>query len=134
MFTNIAQFIIYLVAFQLCYFIQLSAYFFSFIDCFSCVLRYAACPYLGFFYTSNSRPSFVPSSSPKPTVTFEWITGENNTLQLWDIRGAQPNGNSGEQCVVQCNDWWMDTSCNLPYLIICETQAISECKEKEDMF
>ena len=88
------------------------------------------CTYLGMFQTSLQKPAFVPASSLKPAVTFEWITGENNTLQLWDSKASQPSGVVSQKCATLCNNnngntgLWQDDICYTNNLLICETQNI----------
>ena len=97
-----------------------------------CYSRYRplGCTSLGMFQTSLQKPAFIPASSSKPAVTFEWITGENNTLQLWDSKTSQPDGTVGQKCALLCNNYngydglWQDDICSSNNLIICETQRI----------
>ena len=87
-------------------------------------LNQGSCTYLGMFLTSLLKPTFVPSSSPKPAVSFEWINGENNTLQFWDSYASEPTGGANLKCSTMCNGFWQDDTCSQSRLFICETQYI----------
>uniref|UniRef100_A0A8C1GVY7 C-type lectin domain-containing protein n=1 Tax=Cyprinus carpio TaxID=7962 RepID=A0A8C1GVY7_CYPCA len=90
------------------------AYIFSYLVC-GCLF--------GICMFSNGNEFWIGLTDSDKEGNWKWVDGSTLTSGFW--RSGEPNGKSGENCVVSFSSGWRDHPCNNAFRWICEKKTLS---------
>uniref|UniRef100_A0A8C1GVQ8 Uncharacterized protein n=1 Tax=Cyprinus carpio TaxID=7962 RepID=A0A8C1GVQ8_CYPCA len=72
---------------------------------------------------SNGNEFWIGLTDSDKEGNWKWVDGSTLTSGFW--RSGEPNGKSGENCVVSFSSGWRDHPCNNAFRWICEKKTLS---------
>uniref|UniRef100_A0A8C2EDD7 C-type lectin domain-containing protein n=1 Tax=Cyprinus carpio TaxID=7962 RepID=A0A8C2EDD7_CYPCA len=72
---------------------------------------------------SNGNEFWIGLTDSGKEGNWKWVDGSTLTSGFW--RSGEPNGKSGENCVVSFSSGWRDHPCNNAFRWICEKKTLS---------